>query len=61
MKTFAALALSVAVAAGAVGSAVAAEKDAVKLYDPMAESQKVVIEMNLLGKRATSPPAASSR
>lgn len=38
MKTFAALALSVAVAAGAVGSAVAAEKDAVKLYDPMAES-----------------------
>ena len=37
MKTFAALALSVAVAA---------EKDAVKLYDPMAESQKVVIEVN---------------
>lgn len=47
MKTFAALALSVAVAAGAVGSAVAAEKDAVKLYDPMAESQKVVIEIRL--------------
>lgn len=43
MKTFAALALSVAVAAGAV---VAAEKDAVKIYDPMAESQKVVIEVN---------------
>lgn len=55
MKTFAALALSVAVAAGAVGSAVAAEKDAVKLYDPMAESQKVVIEMNLLGEKGDQP------
>lgn len=54
MKTFAALALSAAMTLGAA-SAFAADADAAKLYDPMAESQKIVIDVNLLGEKGDIP------
>lgn len=47
-----AVAASLAACTLAAGAAVAADTDASKLYDPMAEAQKIVIPVNVLDAAA---------
>lgn len=50
MTTFRTLALTLALTAFTAGTALAADTDATKLYDPMAEAQKLVVPVEVLGK-----------
>ena len=54
MQTIRTLALATAMTAMMTGMATAADTDATKLYDPMAEAEKVVIAVDLLGEKGNT-------
>lgn len=54
MQTFRTFALAAAMTALVAGVATAADTDATKLFDPMAQAEKLVIPMELLGEKGNT-------